>query len=673
MSTTIEGAVAPPEPMAEARRLQPGDYFRLRSVGDVRWSPDGRAIAYTVHGNDPAQAGEPALYVRSVLDGLDLRVGGAAVGASAPEWSPDGEWIAFVAAGPDGSELKIVRRDGSETRLIAPLGSTNHPLPNVGKGAAWSPDGGAIAFVSATPGPAGEDPGSDPMVITRYLYKPHALERRTRFNDNRRLHIFVATLAGGDVRQLTAGPHHEHSIDWSPSGDEILFVSNREPDEDRFFNYDLFAVHPGDGRIRRLTATESAEYRPHWSPDGRAIACQATRRGLTNLETTMEHYHVWLMDADGGHRRELAASVDNRQGEPGWSHDGQFVYFPVHHRGTVRLCRIPSTGGDVEVVVAPDGLVGSWSVNADGAIACAMSTPHDVAQLYLIRPGEPPEQLTDLNADVLGGVPLAPVSSFEFVSNDHVHEVEAFLTRPTAAVDDAPVPLVVVIHGGPHTQQGPAFNFDNQVYAANGLATLMVNYRGSVGYGQRFSDAVFRDQNGDDAQDVLYGLSAAVRRHLWIDRDRLGIEGLSYGGQLTAWLITQTHVFKAAIAMAAVVNLVSHNYTAYYNQYEQMEWGLCPHQGDMMDVLWGRSPLKHVSKARTPTMLIHGENDCDVPIGEAEQFYIALRDIGADAVLVRYPREAHVLKEPAHVVDRLVRSMSWYEHWFDRGAGRSGR
>ena len=131
------------------------------------------------------------------------------------------------------------------------------------------------------------------------------------------------------------------------------------------------------------------------------------------------------------------------------------------------------------------------------------------------------------------------------------------------------------------------------------------------------------DQNGNEAQDVLYGVSAALRRNLWIDRERLGVEGTSYGGQLSDWLITQTNIFKAAIPTAGISNLISYNYMTYYNQYEQMEWGAFPHQGNLMDVLWERSALKHVAKAHTPTMLVHGENDNDVPIAEAEQYYIA--------------------------------------------------
>jgi dipeptidyl aminopeptidase/acylaminoacyl peptidase len=229
-----------------------------------------------------------------------------------------------------------------------------------------------------------------------------------------------------------------------------------------------------------------------------------------------------------------------------------------------------------------------------------------------------------------------------------------------------------MIHGGPHAGQGPAFNLKAQVYASKGWASLMVNYRGSTGYGQRFADAISKDQDGAEAKDVLAGVDAALVRYPWIDATRMGIEGVSYGGQLSNWIITQTDRFKAAIPLAGISNLVSFNYTAYYHDYLAVEFGGYPHERGVMDTLWERSPLRYVNKVKTPTLILHGENDNDVPISEAEQWYIALKDVGVDTVFVRYPREGHGLREPKHVVDGLDRSIAWYEQHF-RGPAAAGR
>jgi dipeptidyl aminopeptidase/acylaminoacyl peptidase len=424
-----------------------------------------------------------------------------------------------------------------------------------------------------------------------------------------------------------------------------------------------------DNTVHRLTATESCEYSPAWSPDGKSIAYLGTRRGLTDRETTMEDTHVWVMNADGSDRREIGAALDNRQSAPHWAPDGGAVYFTVQERGSSHLVRLPLAGGQPEYVVKDDGSVGSWSVGS--AIAYALTTPRDSFQLYLKSGIDAPRQLTHLNQELLGNKTIAEVEPFTFVSNDNRFEVEAYLTKPIGRTATSRHPLIVVIHGGPHGANGSWFNFKNQVYAAHGYAVLNVNYRGSTGYGQKFADAVFGDQDGDEGQDVLYGVNAAVRRYLWIDRERMGIEGVSYGGQLTDWLITQTNEFKAAIPTAGIANLVSYNYMTYYNQYEEMEFGQFLHQGNLMDLAWERSALKHIAGAHTPTLIIHGENDNDVPIAEAEQLFIALKDVGVETVFLRYPREGHGLSEVKHQIDATDRSIAWYEKHFPK-AGEEG-
>jgi dipeptidyl aminopeptidase/acylaminoacyl peptidase len=646
-------------------QLQPSDLYHLRSVTDAAFSPDSNHIAYVVQNNDGPGRPYDQIWIMDLRSGKSLQLTAGADTSSNPEWSPSGEWLAYNGNSAGKSGLFIAHPDGSGIRFLAPVENSNSPEPHVGRTLAWSPDSRQIAFVSAQPGPETKDAGGDPVVITRYLYKPDYWEGNSHFNDNRRLHIFVVDVASAKVRQLTQGTGYEHSIDWSPDGKGILYAAEHGPDADRFFNYDLFTARLSDGAIHQLTSTEGVEYYPRWSPDGSMIAFAATKRGLTDRETNMEDTHVWVMNADGSHRREIGALVDNRQGAPQWAPDGSAVYFTVQDRGNDRLYRLPINGAAPQVVIGETGSVGAFSPGKNGAIAYTFATSSDLSELYL-RPDSAgtARKLTKLNRQVLGGRQLAPVESFTFLSNDFKFDVEAFLTKPVGFTAGRKYPLILNIHGGPHGQQGPELNFRNQVYAAHGYAVLNVNYRGSTGYGQKFADAVFRDQDGDEAMDVLYGVNAALRRYPWIDRDRMGIEGVSYGGQLTDWLITQTNIFKAAIPVAGITNFISYNYMTYYNQYEAMEWGAYPHQDNLMDVLWERSPLKHVANVSTPTMFLHGENDPDVPIAEAEQMYIALKDVGVETVFVRYPREGHGLREPKHQVDSMERAFAWYDRHF---------
>lgn len=664
MALLAAACVAAPH-AAGPRPLTTADLYKLRSVREVQLTRDGRRVAYTILNADRPGRPYPQLWVADVASGESWPVGEG----SSPRWAPSGERLAFASQREGRASLYVIdvkdkgqrlaRRSseseggvedkrGAARNKITDLLGTNHPLPSTGNEISWSPDGKQIAFVSATPATASD---GDPIVITRYLYKPAAGEGFSRFNDNRRLHIFVADVATRNVRQLTRGDRYEHSIDWSPEGRDILFVSNHEADPDRVFNYDIFAARVSDGSIRRLTNTRSAEYDPRWSPDGKRIAFLATKRDLTSSETTMEDTHGWVMNADGSGRTDVGGGIDNRQESVQWIPHG--LGFTVQERG---LDRLYLDGTTVEV----GGSVGSWSAAGD-VVAAAVATPDHPPALVTCdrRPGVACRMFPALNP-LLRERAIAPVESFRFKSFDGL-EVEAFLTRPIGLDPGGRYPLVAVIHGGPHGQQGPAFNSKAQIYAGAGFASLMVNYRGSTGYGQKFADAIFGDQNGGDAKDVLGGVSAAIAKYPWIDRNALFVEGVSYGGQLTNWLVTQTDRFKAATSLAGISNLVSFNYMAYYHDYLAVEFGSYPHEGGLIDKLWERSPIRYAGDVHTPVLILHGENDHDVPIAEAEQFYIALKDAGVETVMVRYPREGHGLRETKHVADAIERTLDWYK------------
>ena len=600
-----------------------------------------------------------------IASGRARRLAGEKDVNSDPVWSPNGEWLAYMGdanARNHHAELMIAHPDGSGIKSLTPVTGTDSPSRGEGNDVSWSPDSKNIAFVSTTPGPETAAASGDPLVFTRFLYKTGGFtEGFAPFNDNRRQHIFLVDIGSRQVRQLTQGDFDEHSIDWSPKGDEIVFASNREPDPDEFFNNDLFTVRVSDGSMRRLTQTEGGEYVPGWSPDGSSVTYLGTKRGLSTMDSQLEDEHVWVMNADGTNRHELT-TPDNRQSLPQWSADGQAVYYTVVERGNWRLYRSPVGGGPPEVVVDGPGRVEALSLGKGGVLAYAFHGAHDLAELY-VRAGGTTRQLTDLNAGLLAGRGIAKVESVTFISSDAKYEVEAYLTNPLSMTAGSKYPLIVVIHGGPNNSNGPEFDFKAQAYAAHGFASMTVNYRGSTGYGQKFADAVFADQDAYDAQDVLYAVSAAVRRHAWIDRDRMGIEGSSNGGMLTEWIIGQTREFKAAIPTAPMTNLISYTYLTGI-QYQQMEYGQYMHQGNLMDFVWERSPLRHVSSVATPTMVVQGLNDPAAPLSESQQYYMALKQVGVETVLVLYPREGHGLRETAHIIDNIDRSIAWYEKHF---------
>lgn len=683
-STSTERAAVPPSralepailPRSTSSAVEIADGFYLRSASDPQLSSDGKRVVFSVQYSD--RTGPPYSRIwTSDLPGGPSRPWGSGEGqeGSSARWSPDASRIAYQGTTTDGTHgIIVASADGSRFDLLAETNGSNSPLPQVGHRLAWSPDGQRLAFVSATPGPEPEME-ADPIVIKRYWYRP-ASGHGGRFNDNRRLHLFVGDIATRQVQQLTDGAHDEHSIEWSPDGTRLVFLSNHEPDPDFFFNYDIFTIDVASKAVTRLTQTKNNEYGPTWSPDGRTIAYSGLKRDITSSETNMEDTHVWTLDVSTGARREIGADIDNRQGRPQWSPDESMLYFTVQSRGSVDLYRRSPTGGTAERLGPSRDArtnVAGFAIGKAGVIVAAMSNPGGPAELvaYTRGPNTVLTSLTTLNGPLLGGKKLGDVESLTFRTFDG-REVEAFLTKPaTMPAEGSRAPLIVMIHGGPHGQQGPAFVHKAQVYASRGWAALMVNYRGSTGYGQAFSNAIARDQNGGEAKDVLAAVDAAIKKHSWIDSDRLGVEGGSYGGQLTNWLITQTTRFKAAIPWASISNLVSHNYMSVYHDYLEQEYGGRPHTGGIMDMLWERSPIRFVHRVRTPVMLSHGDNDLLVNPAEIEQYFTALRDVGVEVLMLRYPREGHGMRETQHVADFLERSLAWYERHFQRSNGLS--
>ncbi len=308
-SGTAPASEAPPR--SAGPNIEIADLYHLRSVGEVALSPDGSRLAFTVQHTDRAGAPYSRIWTAE-LAGKTAAPFANGIEGSTPRWSPDGTRLAFMGRTGEGtSGIVLANADGTGIESLADVAGSNHPLPQVGERMAWSPDGRRIAFVSAMPGPE-PDMESDPIVITRYWFRP-ASSAGARFSDNRRLHVFVADVGTKQVRQITDGAYSEHSIDWSPDSKQLVFLSNRQPDPDFFFNYDLFIVDVDSSAIRRLTDTKNNEYAPVWSPDGKTIAYSGLKRPITSSETNMEDPHVWTIDAATGARRELGAAIDNRQ------------------------------------------------------------------------------------------------------------------------------------------------------------------------------------------------------------------------------------------------------------------------------------------------------------------------------------------------------------------------
>ena len=693
---------------AQPRRpMAPADILRIANVGDAQISPNGDWVVYTVSTTEGDQtvstlwlvrAGErlsnvpPTSRQPEQRRNWDLpRIPARPLlpqgwNATNPRWSPDGKSIAFLSThdGPHG--IWVSGPDRRIPRFVAAVRETNFFITYAGEAFAWSPDSRMIAYVSASEEADrdsldGSSKNDDPRVIDRIQYKS-----RTSFSDRLRTHVWLTDVDQPQPRQLTSGSFYDHALSFSPGGDEIAFVSNHEPDPDANNNSDIFATNL-QGQVRQITQTAGCEYEPTWSPDGKWIAYTATKRDVTTIDSVAEDTHVWVIDAGGGAGREVTVSMDRRTRNPHWSPDSQRIFFLANDQGLTRIHDLelrcfkgseciggfPDTypalvknqlGNTVALALPEKFQISSFSQNAgpSSLFAFTLSDPTHPVEVWagIFGRKETMRRLTAHNDTVAGSADFVGPQYFSCKSIDGT-QVDGWLMKPVGWREDRKYPMILSVHGGPHGMYGYAFNPTFQVYAARGYAVLYLNPRGSSGYGQKFSDGTINEWGGGDYRDLMAGVDEALRRYSWIDANRLGVTGGSYGGFMTNWIITQTPRFKAAVSAASVSNLVSFYSTSLYQDLIHAEFGGFP--WDNYDLLWQWSPLRYVRQAQTPTLFIHGEQDNDVHITQAEEMYMALRRRGVETILARYPREGHGLREPKHRVDALERTLAWFDRF----------
>jgi len=688
------------------RPLAPADILRIANVGDPQISPNGDRVVYvvtTVDGN----ANVTRLWITRVglefpilhtsrqpdqrRDNLPQRLSTPLLpptwNASNPRWSPDGKRIAFLSTHDNQNGIWVVSPDNRLPRFVASVQETNFFVTYAGETFAWSPDSRSIAYITATEDTAANpdtaDDKDDPRVIDRIQYKS-----RTSFSDHLRTHVWIVDVDDPQPRELTSDTYYDHALSFSPRGDEIAFLSNREPDSDAINNSDIFAVDL-HGQVRQITNTKGCEYEPTWSPDGKWIAYTATKRDVTTIDSVAEDTHVWVTDAGGNNVHELSLALDRRARAPRWSGDSKWIFFLANDRGHTRihrveLARMGSGGSELIQSFPPTGptlvknalgnsialplptafQIGSFSLsNADSALfAFTLSDPQRPTEVWIGRfgLGESMRRISGHNDGFVRPSGNSEPESLSFRSFDGTR-VEGWLMKPIGWQLDRKYPMILSIHGGPHGMYGYAFNPTFQVYAARGYAVLYLNPRGSAGYGQKFSDGTLNEWGGGDYRDLMAGVDEALKRYPWIDADRLGVTGGSYGGFMTNWIITQTPRFKAAVSVASVSNLISFYSTSLYQDLIHAEFGGFP--WDNYDLLWQWSPLRYVKQVQTPTLFIHGEQDNDVHITQAEEMYMGLKRRGIETVFLRYPREGHGLREPKHRVDALERTLAWFDRY----------
>ncbi|HEX7964503.1 MAG TPA: S9 family peptidase [Gammaproteobacteria bacterium] len=639
---------------AEARLLQPKDFAALHEVDDPRLSPDGHWVAYTVRTTDLDKDKRATNLWLAKWDGSEERqLTFGDKSQYSPRWSPDSRHLAFLSGrggdDQDGDQLWLMDLAGGEARRLTELKGGVEDY-------AWAPDGRHLVLVVRDADPAAhakEDEAPPPIVITRYYFK----EDRTGYLTERRTHLFLLDMDGGEPKQLTSGAHDELLPAFSPDGKSIAYVTKRGADPDRSDDWDVYVIPAAGGAERQLTHSPEAdgnpdwESPPAWSPDGKSIAYL---HGGPAKEIEYAADSLAVIAAAGGEPRVLTAKLDRNVYSPQWSTDGRRILVRLEQDRHTVLAQVDAASGNLTELSGMEGTLPEFDAAA-GKVAMLWSSPAQPREIYAWEGGKR-RALSRQNTAFLKGLDLAKVEEVAFKSADGT-EVHGFLTYPAGYSKGTRYPLISFNHGGPQSQSEAEFDFNWQLFSANGYAVVATNYRGSTGRGTPYAMGIYASWGGKDVEDVRAAVDEMIRRGI-ADPERLGVGGWSYGGMLTNYVIASDSRFKAAVSGASISNILAGFGTDQYIRDYENELGV-PWK-DLDTWMKVSYPYYHADRIRTPTLFLGGGSDFNVTLLNQEQMYEALQSLKVPTGLVIYPGQYHRLTRPSYILDRYKRYVDWY-------------
>ncbi|HEY5839431.1 MAG TPA: S9 family peptidase [Pyrinomonadaceae bacterium] len=635
---------ADPEPRAKdgKKLLTAVDLLKINGVGAPRISPDGARVAYTVSEikmeKDKEWKSLTQIWVIPAGGGQARQYTRGEKNATAPEWSPDGKLIAFLSDREKDGERQVwmMRADGGEAWVVtAHKGGVT--------GFRFSPDGKRLILTAV------DQPNKDEEDRKKVKDDTIVMDR-----DIKMTHLWMFGIDKKEEKRVTEGAFTVSDPQWSPDGTRITYVTRPTPKADDGGLSDIWMLTVASGEKKEIVGDEGSSDSARWSPNGEWIAYVGSPDGGLGVSKA----DLYLLPAAGGAARQITAKFDLDAGTPVWSPDGKLIHFSANSRQGNELFWLDVASGVAKQVTRLGGSINIVQITRDGRAVGTMATAYRPAEVYVTNSQSVYNPITAHNS-WLKDYSIAQSEVVKWKSKDGT-EIEGVLTKPVGH-SSGKVPFLLNPHGGPTGASLTSWNGTVQVLAANGFAVLQPNFRGSTGRGLAFAQANKNTWGKGDFEDCMTGVDAMIAGGI-ADPDRLGAFGWSYGGYMTFWILTQTDRFKAVSPGAGLTNI--------YSMYSQndiqryLRWFYSDKAPwDATDLYWDRSPMKYINNVKTPTMIMHGQADTRVPLAQAQEFYMALKEKNVPVEFVVYPREGHGFTEPRHNLDRMRRYVRFFARY----------